>query len=906
MKRFSIFILTAITIIYADLPEFAPGQLILALAPEAETICYTSQDGFMTGISEVDAMLSDALSGEYIVPWRKMTIDTRDRVYFMRNFYLVYLPLDADIKGLCRQLKQLDIVEHAEPNYIMKNTSTSTDDPLAWQQWYVRRIQAHWVWDFQRGSADVVASVFEGLDWAHPDLAELIWQNLGEDADGDGRTMEMTGGEWFFDPDDLNCVDDDGDGYIDDLIGWDFMDGLSGTASIPEDEDVDTPDLDPWDEIGLGHGTHCTGTIGAMTDNGIGIAGINWHTKLAALRTDFTYNTGGGGIHGAHMTDAVMEAMAYCLIHDISVWSLSYGSNSYSGLMQSVLENAYDSSNVVIAAGAGNDNSAERFYPAAYDKVISVAATTDSDTRSGFSNFGTWVDICAPGSVIFSTFPRHSSDGFGYRNNSGTSMATPVVAGVLALLRSEYPDSTNDFYYDRVLSYTDSIPDEWYRDGALGSGRVNAYKALYGDIYPLLSITELSISGEDDGDTLFSIGENVDVHIELYNSIDWAEARDVRMYVSVSDPDIALSETLHTAMSIAPGGSIDWELSFVAGEGFAAGRNVDFALRVETASGYFLEEQMEIYIGTPLVLIYDRDGGEGAQSYIESDLQMGNVPFYTWDYSARGAIDPDFLNQNFRYIIFEGGANSEEPITEPEIAIFEGFLDSGTEAEPKGLFLSGQYLADSPLITDFLAEYMATQHISDNVSALLGLTVQGFAEDPITGGLELNVAYGSACSGPQTSIGSCIPIADGIPALFYFGTDDLSCATRRDAGHYRTFFAEWSLSGVSGDHPGRSDRFQLVYRVLSWFGEEFTEISESPATPEALTLCTYPNPFNSTLQITAPDGARVTIHDTQGRTVADIGMKRLWNAGDDVTSGVYVVRAKVGDIVLHGKTVLIR
>jgi subtilisin family serine protease len=263
-------------------------------------------------------------------------------------------------------------------------------------------IDAPEAWAVTTGSPDVTVAVVDtGIDYTHPDLAANIWLNPGENCPGcrnDG-------------------IDNDHNGYVDDWRGWDFVNN----------------DNDPMDDHG--HGTHVAGTIGAVGDNGIGVAGVNWHVKLMPLK--FLDATGSG------TTADAIRAVLYAADEGAVATNNSYGGDGYSQAFADAIAYA-DSRGSLFVAAAGNSSAntdSSPNYPSSYDlpNVISVAATNSSDGLAWFSNYGRRsVDLGAPGDNVYSTVP-----GASYAFESGTSMATPHVTGAAALVKSRFPNATD-------------------------------------------------------------------------------------------------------------------------------------------------------------------------------------------------------------------------------------------------------------------------------------------------------------------------------------------------------------------------------------------------------------------------------------------------------------------------------
>lgn len=338
--------------------------------------------------------------------------------------------------------------------------------------------QAGEAWDAgHTGSTKTVLGVIDtGIDYTHPDLYLNIWLNQGEiallpfrgslsDVDTDGlitfRDLNATAnasyvtdrnGNQRIDAGDLladsrweNGTDDDRNGRIDDLIGWDFVNG----------------DNDPFDD--QGHGTHVSGTIGGLGGNDIGVAGVNWSIQLVALK--FLGANGSGSTSGAigavdYFTNAAAAATARGSTEHFVGTSNSWGGGGFSTALDTAILDAARQDLLFIAA-AGNEtsnNDTTANYPSNYstlsradfESVIAVASITSSGGLSSFSNYGaTTVDLGAPGSGILSTVP-----GGGYATYSGTSMATPHVAGAVALFASVHPDATAAEIRGALLSST--------------------------------------------------------------------------------------------------------------------------------------------------------------------------------------------------------------------------------------------------------------------------------------------------------------------------------------------------------------------------------------------------------------------------------------------------------------------
>ena len=316
-------------------------------------------------------------------------------------------------------------------------------------------ISAVKAWDVSTGSRNVIVGVIDtGIDYNHPDIKANYWRNPGESGvDENGKDKSKNG------------VDDDGNGYVDDVLGWNVVDNTN----------------DPADDNG--HGTHCAGTIGGAGDDGFGVVGVNWQVSLVAAK--FLDSSGSGTL------DDAVKAIEYTTALGVDMSSNSWGGGGYSETMDAAIREA-EAKDILFLAAAGNDssdNDRDPHYPSSYEgeNIIAVAATDRADRMASFSSYGaTSVDVGAPGVGILSSFP-----GGRFERLSGTSMATPHVTGVAALIKSVYPKATAQEIKARILNTTDRISA--LEGKTLTGGRVNAFAALENDVVPPSDVTALEV-----------------------------------------------------------------------------------------------------------------------------------------------------------------------------------------------------------------------------------------------------------------------------------------------------------------------------------------------------------------------------------------------------------------------------
>lgn len=349
-----------------------------------------------------------------------------------------------------------ELVEYAEPSYeinlddqeLLRNSSAHPDDPMFGEQWSLENtgqnggkaqadISALRAWAKTTGSDKVVVAVIDsGVDYTHQDLMNNIWVR----------------------PPDINEYTDDELGTIDDTYGFNAVNDNG----------------DPMDQNG--HGTHCAGIIGAEGSNGLGIAGVNWKVEIMPLK--FIDASGAG------TTKDAIKAINYVIDRkragvNVRIISASWGSTMYSKALEDVIREAGEEGILFIAASGNSSADADKspHYPASYDlpNVLSIAALNRHDELAPFSNYGAKrVHIAAPGAEILSTWLNGE-----FREASGTSMATPEVSGVAALVLSAEPDLSMKALRERLLKSVDKLDS---LNGKVSSGgRINAARAVGAD-----------------------------------------------------------------------------------------------------------------------------------------------------------------------------------------------------------------------------------------------------------------------------------------------------------------------------------------------------------------------------------------------------------------------------------------
>ena len=401
----------------------------------------------------------ESVPGEYVVRLKKNIISTKSihalsenlnsfikSTIPSQNIVVIKRPVFETENSVLKTLAQNEMVDVVEPNFIYHINKTS-NDPMMEQLWGLKNsgqkdsagnagvagldINVQKAWDIQTGSKKMIVAVIDtGIDNNHPDLKDNMWTN----------TAELNG---------KAGVDDDGNGVIDDIYGYNAV----------------TDSGDPMDD--QGHGSHCSGTIGAKGNDGKGIVGVNWNVSLMAVK--FLDKNGSGTLENA------IKAIDYATKMGAKVMSNSWGGGGFSQTLLDAIKRS-EAAGAIFIAAAGNDasnNDSTPSYPASYavNTIVSVAAIDNVGAKASFSNYGkNSVHIGAPGVNIY------SSTGGKYDSWSGTSMATPHVSGVAALLWANEPLLTAKEIKQRLL--TTARPVAGLRGKTRTGAMVDAFAAL--------------------------------------------------------------------------------------------------------------------------------------------------------------------------------------------------------------------------------------------------------------------------------------------------------------------------------------------------------------------------------------------------------------------------------------------
>lgn len=416
--------------------NYVDGQIYFALK---NNISYKAPPANNTTINIDQLPFLNSLFSKYTITALKAPFSVLNSDILKRTFHLHFTDV-SKVDSIITELENNKEIEYAEKVPLHKISGFIPDDPFynPTDQWFLYRIDAEGAWELAGDSIIKIAVVDNAVQVTHEDLFDNVYINEKEIIN--------------------NGIDDDDNGYIDDIYGW----------SIDAGDNDPTPpsNVFPWD-----HGTHVAGIVSAITNNVTGVASIgNNKNRIIGIQSTLSGSSNPFGV------DDPWSGVVYAAEIGVNVINMSLGGSSFSTTIQNLINAVYDAGIVIIAA-AGNDNVQTNAYPAAYANVISVAATDSSDKKAWFSNYGSWVDISAPGTEMLSTSTYGNPK---YQSYEGTSQAAPLVSGLCGLMLSVSPFINPGQIESCLKSSADDIEDilNSNHKGKMGAGRINAKRAM--------------------------------------------------------------------------------------------------------------------------------------------------------------------------------------------------------------------------------------------------------------------------------------------------------------------------------------------------------------------------------------------------------------------------------------------
>jgi len=723
----------------------------------------------------------------------------RDNLPDLSRIYRITFPEKYTVNEVVRIFASDPNIEYAEPVPLNKQAD-EPDDELYGQCQHLPQIFAHEAWDIfhgEDGPETVIAIIDNGTYWKHVDLGANIWQNLGEDADGDGFTLIPVGSSYIFDPDDMNGIDDDMNGFTDDFIGWDMI----------------ANNNDPDHNSGEDHGTHTAGIAAGVTNNGTGISSISWNVKVMPVQV---------ASPDGYFT-AAYDGIIYAAENSADFISNSWGGSLYSLANQEVIDYVTGLGSIVVAA-AHNYNNLVPIYPGAYSNVISVAALSVDDTKAAYSNYGPMVDISAPGGGweggILSTTPNNT-----YARLSGTSMACPMVAGCFGLLKSYRPDWTNEQLITQVMGTADNIdslnPDYQY---LLGTGRVNALNMLVEENVIMPQELKLELTGftpqDENGNFVNEAGEEVTLNFEFRNYVPYVGEDNVMVTLLTGDPSVIILDGTAT-VNIPPEGqfAIEDQFRIQVGEG-ASSHFAQFTIHFQTNVSVVFGQDIiaELLVAPAGIFIFEGEefGQDYSGSYFRAFLQHLGFDFTysnTFPVSLMG-FETVFLSQgNYGETLALGTM-----LTEENALSCQELLEGGGNLyiEMSGLF-SGMNYYNYPNYTEMKQLFGVSNNplpLGENrLDSLIGVEGSPFEGMLFTRSGQVHNWY----------IDKLEPAPGAIIPFFEYDYGNVSIMNDGSGSYgHKAFYFGYSLADLIDCRP-TSSRNTILLKIMEFFGYELPE-----------------------------------------------------------------------------------
>ena len=851
----------------ATAESYAPGQLIIRLTDDCRGAVNPTVNGELAalGIPAVDELNRTWGVTRITKIIRDPHPNTLAQKYGLDMLYTLIADPATDVPAMQAAFEKCPRIVYACPN-VRRPVDDVPNDPRYATQWHLAKIQAAGAWDVSHGATSVIIGVIDqGIDYTHEDIADNVWINPLEDINHNGR----------FDPSpapggDLDGVDDDGNGYVDDVCGYDFQ----------------SSDPDPMPTGNDDHGQHCFGDANAVTNNGLGVSAIGWGCKGLALRCGY-----GGGIY---MGPAI-AGIYYAVEKGAWVTSHSYGNSSPYNPERDAMQYAWDSGELVISA-AGNTGDQVPHYPGAYDVCIAVAASDQSDRRASWSTYGSWVDVAAPGAGIISTVLHN-----GYAAFDGTSMATPITAGLVALMKAADPSLSNQACKDGLFATCDTMPDPDYRAGLMGAGRINAMKALAMSTRCFLTMTDNHLN-DPNGNGIAEPGEACGLSVTLRNEGGWATATGVSATITCSDPDITITKNTATFPNIPGGTSANCAADsflFTVSSG-AIPHRVRFQLTATaTPANLGTPAMLSLQVGIPRILLVDDYATSTIGRWYVEACDSLRVLYDQYSTQTSGAPSGDTL-RHYPVVIWYTGLDSTSCLSAACRTALQTYLDNSGK-----LFICGQNIGQAIGNDPFYANYLKSEFVVANTTKLFTLGVPG---DPIGNG-DTIVCGGSGGANNCRSPDGIRPIGGAFPVTTYKDYADTTVygAIRYRDGYRLVYFAE-PFEAIDHATSRYVQKWTILERIMDFFDEPLPGAVSEPVTGHRLpttghAVTVSPNPIGGEARISygieRDARAAVRVYDSRGTLVRELASgamlagshELVWNlrdlSGRRVAAGIY-------------------
>ena len=859
-----IFILGALSFVFCVEPIVSKNSFLFCLKSNVSPFeIIRDNDSYSVDNKNIDIFLknNNVIDVERWIPGA--TEQDYDGDIYLNRIYRAYVDerYKSNLSLIISKAESLREVYYAENEYIRKPLY-NPNDPLTDVQCTLNSVKVTQAWDFwdipggniPDGRQVLLASVDTGVDYTHPDLQNNSWINQAEipewmaeaglDQNNDGFieasevVLFLINEEMDVNSDGVynlrdavsdgspfeDFEDNDGNGYTDDLLGWDSS-GYYGT-----DDNDPFPKEDVANNSTWAHGTHVAGILSAVSDNDFGMASVAYNAKIISVKGSRENQSGEPGINDGY-AGILYAAKAGYYAGTYTIINNSWGGGGYSGSENATINTAFNTYGAVVvcAAGNGDDNTGAQeygaHYPSSYENAVGVCAMGCSFSWGNWATYHYSIDLAAPGESIHSAII-----GSGFEAWDGSSMASPNAASCFGLLKSYYPDWTNQELMDRMYASADrrvyDVNPEYETcngntgEDCFGHGMVDIYKAIGMNFSPNVMLESVTVDMINDDDQVLNPGEIGNLFIALENEIGWTDAENLTAVLSTSNPFVTIINNTVEYGSIDNGqvtvpqsgfqfavsenielGSIEFNLSVVAdgSDSYMYSNSMDFDIEVSLfQSGFPYDTNSELK-SCPVVADLDNDGdneivfadqnGEVRIIKDGSELEDDTFPFDTGN-QIWGAVSSADLDLD-GYIDFVVASKSKY------IYIFD---INGLKAE----YDADSYLIGTPVIGDF------------DTDSELEIAVGGYSGSTSSNPLYVINHDGTNVPGFPYIVGEKIKAGAAVYDMDGNGIDDIVFGTDSDNLHVILD------SGVSAPNfpVSLSDRIQSEPAILDVDGDK--------------------------------------------------------------------------------------
>ncbi len=676
--------------------QLDPGVLIIKYESESQ------RNWILSAASSANSELySFKISSE------RSLFSTRDLV---GKFAEIRFDPNQDPRRLAKLLSKYPFIRYAEPRRLYPITTETTsvvtpNDPQFSSQEYLTRLGFPDAWDRVKGEdRDVVVAIVDGgTDWRHEDLVGNLWSNSGE-IEGNG-------------------LDDDGNGFIDDVRGWNFANNSNDPTGLPSHP------------INSSHGTETAGVACAVSNNGLGVSGTSWNAKLMPINAGNDAATDG-------LIKFGYEALLYAARAGADIINLSWGGQGDPlRYEQEIIDMAISEGALVVAAGGNvvggetsRNNDISYNVPSNYSGVLSVGSTvTASNQLAGHSHFGINVDVYAPGVSVLTTLP-----GDRYTRSTGTSFASPLVAGLAAMVRVANPGLNPEEIAQQIRLKAVSMESENASNftGILGAGRISPLASVDDFSESTLRVSNYSYS-DSNGDGVLSGGENLRINVELEAMISDITSVDLNLKVYQNLPFAFADAQSISSLQRGSGSSVEFNVQVPSGVVF----NGPLRLRLDMDHGSKILSEL-LLVETMPAQVFNHSNGilalgvtnEGNLGYTDENLTDGIGMAYYSDYILfeGGLLVGDSATRVSDSVRGDDGSRQDEDFVAEDNGVIS-FLRPGQNAYEETAVRYSDSGSPNPMGLSVLQESFLFNEVDQKNFAILRYTVTNQSQNLIDG-----------------------------------------------------------------------------------------------------------------------------------------------------------------------------